>query len=62
MMPVTWMILAILMVLLVGYAAGRRQGIRRGRYMGNAESRIRLRQESLREGVCKICDRTFHSF
>ncbi|MFC4766408.1 hypothetical protein [Effusibacillus consociatus] len=59
MIPITWAIAAVLVVLLAGYAVGRRQGIKWGRKLGQAESCIYLRHQSLQEGVCKICDRTY---
>lgn len=59
MVPVSWVLLMILTVLLIGYATGRRQGVRWGRNLGRAESSLTLRQESLRTGICKICDRAY---
>lgn len=60
MIPYTWSFLLMLLFLLTGYATGRRIGIRYGRSKGEAQTRIFLREESLRAGRCKTCDRPFN--
>jgi hypothetical protein len=53
----TWVLIIVLFFLFIGYAAGRRTGIRMGREKGFSESKLRLREESYRAGICPICDR-----
>ncbi|WP_018133351.1 hypothetical protein [Effusibacillus pohliae] len=59
MIAVLWMLVLLLVCLFIGYTVGRRQGMRWGRKLGEAETCIRLRQESLSAGRCKICDQTY---
>ncbi|TCS75830.1 hypothetical protein EDD64_10512 [Effusibacillus lacus] len=58
MIPVSWVLLLLLVAILGAFAVGRRMGIQWGRRLGETESKIRLRQESLEAGQCKICDQT----
>lgn len=55
-----WSLIISLLFLLVGYATGRRQGINLGRNIGKAEAGILLREESLRSGRCKTCNRIYN--
>ena len=57
MMLSFWFLLSLLVALLVGFASGRRMGFRSGLNEGRALARIELREQSLRRGVCPICDR-----
>ena len=50
-------VLLVLCCLLIGYAAGRRLGYLNGLQAGRALSRIELREQSYRQGVCPTCDR-----
>lgn len=52
-------VIVLLSCLLIGYASGRRQGLKAGRAYGRAEAGLSLRAESLRTGTCKICDRHY---
>lgn len=59
MLTYAWLVILILLLILTGYATGRRQGIQAGRRMGHAEANLRLREESIRSGRCKTCDRIY---
>jgi hypothetical protein len=59
MLTYAWLVIVLLLMILMGYAAGRRQGIQAGRRIGKAEANIVLREESIRSGHCKTCDRIY---
>lgn len=50
-------VLLLLLCLLIGFSTGRRIGYRCGVVDGRALTKIELREESLRQGKCTICDR-----
>jgi hypothetical protein len=50
-------LLLVLCCVLAGFAAGRRLGYLNGLQAGRAMSRIELREQSYRQGVCPTCDR-----
>lgn len=51
--------LFLLFAALVGFAWGRRTGRSAGLQEGRILSRIELREESLRKGVCPTCDKSY---
>jgi hypothetical protein len=51
-------LLLFLLSFLIGFAVGRRIGYVRGLQGGRAFTRIELREQSLRDGKCAICDKT----
>lgn len=53
---ILWLLILMLLVFLIGYMVGKKRGIRIGREAGLAESKIMLRAESYRFGICPICD------
>ncbi|ASS75385.1 hypothetical protein CIG75_10540 [Tumebacillus algifaecis] len=53
------MMALFLLVVLIGYALGRRVGHVAGMREGRILSHIELREESLRKGVCPICDKSY---
>lgn len=59
MTTVQWslvMLLAVFAAMLLGYATGRRAGIKQGRQMGTRQAPITLRRQALQSGQCPICD------
>jgi ABC-type microcin C transport system permease subunit YejE len=50
-------ILLLLLCILIGFSVGRRLGYYDGVEHGRALASIELREQSLREGTCPICDR-----
>ncbi|MFD2168518.1 hypothetical protein [Tumebacillus lipolyticus] len=48
----------LLIAILIGYATGRRVGFRAGKEEGRLLSRLELREQSLRKGVCPTCDKS----
>lgn len=51
-------ILLLLLCILIGFSVGRRLGYHDGVEHGRALASIELREQSLREGICPICDRS----
>jgi hypothetical protein len=52
------LVLVLLLCVLIGFSTGRRLGYRTGLKDGQALTKIELREDSLRKGVCPICDRS----
>lgn len=46
-----------LLLVLIGFAAGRRLGISEGRLLGEREAAIVLRERAHAAGVCPLCGR-----
>jgi hypothetical protein len=50
------MLLVIFAAILLGYATGRRAGMKQGRQLGAAQAPLSLRRQALQSGQCPICD------
>lgn len=50
-------IAAALLLVLLGFAAGRRLGISEGRRLGEREAAIALRERAYAAGACPLCGR-----
>ncbi len=50
--------LILLIGLLLGYIWGKHRGLYCGRKAGQAEMRLLLRQQSLEQGYCLLCNET----
>jgi len=55
-MMVLYALLALLVVGLAGFAVGRRLGYRDGMKYGRSLNKLELREHSLRQGYCLVCD------
>lgn len=51
-----WVPAVTITALGVGYAWGRRHGLRQGERLALAEAPLRLRAEALERGACPVCD------
>lgn len=54
-MDLTWCIVIIPGILLIGYIWGRRFGVQEGIKIGRALAPLELRQQSLEKGYCILC-------
>lgn len=57
-MSVKWVIGLIIGTMLLGYACGRRVGLKEGHKVGFTLAPIVLRQKSLENGYCVLCSET----